>query len=77
MMNLTRHEAHAARFGAHFQRDAEAFADDFGADWQDREDFGDRILSELDFAPGDPETDLADAWDAWIEDTFCHPYERV
>jgi hypothetical protein len=74
---FTRTEAAAARFPANFQSEVEAFVDEFGMDWEEREQHGERFLSEWDFAPGDPETDLADAWDAWIEDTFCHPSERV
>lgn len=46
--------------------------------WEDRERFGDTLLSETDFAPDAHEADLVsnEDWDAFIEMTWTDPAER-
>lgn len=62
------------------QQDALAarFEQDFGVDWQEREDFGVRFLSERDFALDSPDADAPTDEDmqAWLEMSFVDPAER-
>lgn len=61
------------------QQDALAanFERDFGVDWEAREGFGDRFLSERDFAPDvDTDTPSEDDWQAFLEMSWVDPAER-
>lgn len=58
--------------------DAAAVAmDDFAPGWEVREQFGERFLSERDFAP-DVEVDgpSDEDWAAFLEDSWVDPAER-
>lgn len=55
-----------------------AFEADFGADWESREQFGERFLSERDFALDSPDADAVsdEDWAAFLEMAWVDPAER-
>lgn len=57
------------------QDDVEA---NIGTDWFERENFGERFLSERDFSLSDPESDAPSAadWDFFAEVMYVDPAER-
>lgn len=77
-LNLTRTERHLLAMGEREWAYAESFADEFGADWEMREQHGVRFLSEWDFAPEDVDADAPTDADmqAWLEMSFVDPAER-
>lgn len=78
MFDLSRTERHLSRMGEREQAYAESFADEFGADWEMREDFGVRFLSERDFAPEDVDEEAVsdEDWQAFLEMSWVDPAER-
>lgn len=62
------------------QQDALAvqFEQDFGVDWEVREQWGERFLSERDFAPDVEVVGPSDEdWQAFLEMSWVDPAERV
>lgn len=76
-LNLTRTERHILAMGEREYALAERFEEDFGADWEMREQHGERFLSEWDFAPDvDVDGPSNEDWDAFLEMSWVDPAER-
>ena len=77
MYTITRTEAHNLAMGEREYLLAERFEEDFGVDWAEREGYGERFLSERDFAPDvDVDFPTNDDMDALLEMTWVDPAER-
>ena len=72
MVNLFTHLAQQDAMYAH----VDAMEADFGTDWQERVDSGERFLSERDFPIAEDVDVSAEDWEAMAEAMWVDPAER-